>query len=944
MKLRAESSRTAIATFAAVAALASTAPAHAQNLSEASSEEQADADNASNEITVTGSRVARPGFQSPNPMSVLTTEDLESSAPSANIADAINQLPELAGSVSPANSRLANSSGAAGVNQLNLRNLGASRTLVLLDGRRMVGSTADGRVDINNIPQALISRVDVVTGGASAAYGSNAVSGVVNFILDKKFTGVKGTIDSGITQEGDNFNYSANVAAGFSFAGGRGHFIASGEWAHRDGVFTAREWNNRGYLRILNPEYSASTPNGQPQYLVRSGVGSNTLIPGGIITSGPLKGTYFGPGGSVNQFDYGSYSNSTHTIGGDWLLSDANRTAGAAATEDRRGAFGRISYEFSPAFNLYAEASYNWQTSLFSAFLHQGATTLKSTNAYLVNALGAEALEGLTTVSLNRTAPDWPALMNNNTRSVQRYTFGGDGEFEAFSNQARWSAYAQYGTTNAREQLLNNRHNARYAAAIDAVFAPDGNDMGVPAGTIVCASSLTNPSNGCAPINLIGTGVADPAGLAYAFGDVWRDQKLEQFVAGADLSATPFSTWAGDVSVALGAAYRHEKVSGFVPTEYQTGWAYGNFLATHGSDSVTEAYIEAVAPLGFGLEVNGAVRGINYSRSGYVTAWKLGGTWQPIPDVLFRATQSRDIREPNLSELYATGTSRTNNLTDPFTNETGVRFNETIVGNPNLRPEQGDSTTAGVVLRPRAIPSLSFSADWFQSKVKDAIASFAAQDIINLCYLGNQDFCAAYGPDTSEATVYTFLATRFNAQSVKVSGIDFALNYRLNIGDNGRLSFNANATRYLEHISTTGIPQDQVINTVGQLSGSTPTWSYRATLTYDTPVWAATLAGRGVSSGKWQNNYIECQSNCPVSTVDNPTIDVNHASAPIYIDANFRVKIGDRRLDKAELFLHVSNLFNSDPIMLPIASVAANMTYSDLLGRAFRVGIRFRTK
>ncbi|RYE51709.1 MAG: TonB-dependent receptor, partial [Rhizobiaceae bacterium] len=365
-------------------------------------------------------------------------------------------------------------------------------------------------------------------------------------------------------------------------------------------------------------------------------------------------------------------------------------------------------------------------------------------------------------------------------------------------------------------------------------------------------------------------------------------------------------------------AYRSEKVSGFVPTEFQTGWAYGNFLPTHGSDSVSEAYIETVVPLGLGVEVNGAVRGINYSRSGFVTAWKLGATWQPIPDILVRATQSRDIREPNLSELYATGTSRTNNLTDPFTGLAGVRFFETTVGNPNLRPEQGDSTTAGVVFRPRAIPGLSVSSDWFQSRVKDAIAAFSAQDIINLCYLGNNDFCSAYGPDPSGVNTYAFQATRFNASAVKVSGIDFAANYRLNIGDSGRLSLNANGTRYLEYRSETGIPQDQVINTVGQLSGSTPTWSYRATLTYDTPTWAATIAGRGVSSGKWQNNYVECRTNCPVSTVDNPTIDVNHASAPIYVDANLRFKIDDTRFEKAEFFIHVSNLFNSDPIMLPI--------------------------
>ena len=176
-----------------------------------------------NQIVVTGTRIVRDGFKSPTPLTVMTQEAIQNQSPTNNIADLINQMPALAGSTRPSNSRLAISSGLAGINTMNLRNLGEVRTLVLLDGRRSVGSTITGLVDINTFPQALVKSVEIVTGGASAAYGSDAVAGVVNYVLDKTYEGFKVNADTGITDKGDGFNYSFNAAIGKSFADGRGH-------------------------------------------------------------------------------------------------------------------------------------------------------------------------------------------------------------------------------------------------------------------------------------------------------------------------------------------------------------------------------------------------------------------------------------------------------------------------------------------------------------------------------------------------------------------------------------------------------------------------------------------------------------------------------------------------------------------------------------------------
>ncbi|PZO78586.1 MAG: TonB-dependent receptor [Sphingomonas hengshuiensis] len=921
------------------------------------------------EILVTGSRVVRDGFQSPTPLTVLTAQDIQNSSPTNNLADFVNQIPAVAGSLRPANSRLAISSGLAGINALNLRALGEIRTLVLLDGRRSVGSSVTGLVDINTFPQALVKSVEIVTGGASAAYGSDAVAGVVNFALDKTYEGLKVTADSGITEYGDGFNYSFSVAGGTSFAGGRGHVLLSGEVAHRDGIFQVdRAWNARGRVVVTNPTYTNT--NGQAQFLTLDRIGVANATPGGIIlnsaggTANRLRGLYFGPGGSVNQFNYGSFNSPalggatapTRTQGGDWQLNDQGRNIGLDADDDRHGVFGRVSYELADWITVFGEASYNWQKTLFNAGPQLSTTTtLRGDNAYLINTLGAARLAGITSVTLGTTAVDLPYRKNNSSREVQRYAIGAEGDFALFGNKAVWSAYGQYGETNAREQLRDIMNVTRMANATDAVFAPAGNALGVAAGTIVCRSTLTAPTNGCVPLNRLGIGVASQGAIDYALGDPYRDQTLKQTVAGINLSVVPFATWAGDVSVAVGGEYRKEEVSGNVPTEFQTGWSVGNFLPTFGSYDVKEAYLETVVPLGSGVEFNGAVRATDYSTSGYVTTWKVGTTWQPIDDIRFRVTRSRDIRAPNLSELFQAGTSRTNTLTDPFTGRTGVTFRETTTGNINLDPEVADSTSVGVVLQPRFLPGFSFSADGFLIELKDAIGQYFAQDIINRCFEGRQEFCSAYGPDPAGDRELFFRASPFNFARQTVRGIDLDATYRVALDEvfgnaPGNVTLKALGTRYIDNITDAGVPNVIPVDIVGQLGGSSlPKWIYRFNATYDTDSFAITGTARGVAGGTYANNYVVCSNDCPVGRPPSivsqfPTIDSNRIDGATYFDLNLTSRIDMGGGAKGELFFNVTNVFNGEPILLPETGLAANSTYSDLLGRSFRIGIRMQTR
>ncbi|BBB07062.1 TonB-dependent receptor plug domain-containing protein [Sphingopyxis sp. EG6] len=989
-------------------ALVHSAPVLAQETAApADSIEAADAD----QIIVTGSRVARDGFQAPTPLTVLSETEIQNSSPTNNIADFVNTLPSLAGSTRPSNSRLNISSGQAGINALNLRNLGSERTLILVNGRRSVGSTITGLVDINTIPQALISSVEVVTGGASAAYGSDAVAGVVNFALNNKFEGLKFEADSGITQEGDGFNYSFSAAAGMAFAGGRGHVLLSGEVAHNDGILQVdRDWNQIGFLRFENPAYLANANSGAPQYIFVRGAGPTNSTPGSIITNSAggaanrLRGIYFGSGGSVNQFVWGDLTFPVQTgtavplrtRGGDWRVNDSGRNIGLDPRDDRYGVFGRLSYEVGDNVELFAEAAYNKQEVLFNAGPNlQTGIVLNATgctqtpvpitcNAFLLNTLGAAALQGITSVTIATTSADLPFRGINNKREVQRYLIGAEGQFDAFGKTARWDIYGQYGRADLREQLRDIQNIARINAARDAAFAPAGS--GFPTGSIQCLINVdANPNNNdaaCVPLNRLGLGVADPAAIDYVLGDPYRKQRLEQMVVGANLSLTPFATWAGDVSIAVGAEYRKEKISGFVPDEFQpvptrdvngnvigatNRWSVGNYLPSFGSYNVKEAYLETVIPLGFGLEFNGAVRATDYSTAGYVTTWKAGATWQPIDDIRLRVTRSRDIRAPNLNDLFQAGTANSDSVSNPgFITGTspsfvpagqppqaGYSYSGFATGNTDLTPEKSDQWNVGAIFTPRFLPGFNLAVDYFDIRLKSGISAFSAQQIVNLCFLGEQAFCNAISVDPARtqnpAQPYLVILTRpFNAASQKVRGVDIDASYRIPMAQgSGAFTIRGLATRYLENRFNSGVPGTVVLNTVGVNGGqsSTPKWIYRVSAAYDDDDFSITAVGRGVSAGKYVANGIECQTTCPVSTVNAPTYERNRVKGAFYVDLNLTQKFSVGGDDgRGEFFINVTNLLNGDPILLPETGLAANSTYSDLLGRAFRVGVRFNLK
>lgn len=913
-------------------------------------------------IVVTGSRIVRNGNDAPTPVSVVSGEEISTEAP-ANIADFVNTLPSVSGSQTAVSNSGSLSNGQTGVSALNLRNLGQNRTLILVNGQRSVASTSSGLVDVNTIPQALIERVEVVTGGASSVYGSDAVAGVVNFVLDTDFTGISADYEYGVTTYGDIPNHKMSLTLGTPFANDRGHVVVSAEYFTQEGKHTIdRDWNDSGYFQINNPAYTPT--NGQPQRLIQSGIGSSNFTPGGLITAGPRRGTYFGQidpatgRPTLNQLAYGTVSGQW-MIGGDYDVTSANHRGSnsLANDEDRVSLFGRAEYEFAPWFTLFGQASYNTFKGL--SFYQQTPSVnlaIRSDNAFLPAALYNAA--GTTSYTIGTSNAGIPAGGGKTKREVERYVVGGSGGFDIGAIGWNWDGYYQYGKTTSNELLTNSWRADRMNAAQDAVFDRAGN--------IVCRVNIdTNPANdqpGCVPLNRIGIGGVTQEALEWLFALYpERTQYIKQEVAGLNFATSDlFENWAGPVSLAFGGEWRKESVSGTTDqNQYSTNpnlfWLYGNFRVTDGSYTVKEAYAELLFPLYDGLEFNGAVRVTDYSTSGTVTTWKAGLVAEPFDDLRLRGTVSRDIRAPNIAELYDPGTARTNAVNVPVATG-GVRADEFIqqfAGNPALTPEVAKTYGIGAVYTPSFVPGLALTVDYFDIEVEDAISMIAAQTTVDFCFdQGQQSFCDNINYLAGSTTdISTIDITNYNFASQTSRGIDFEASYRRAIGS-GDLSLRALGTYTIENVTDNGI--DPITDdTAGTYF--LPDLQYRFSVGYDMDSgFGASLVGRGHTGGTYDNDWIECQTACPF--IQDPvlrsfyrTINDNDVPGALYFDTNFNYDFELQGV-QAQFLFAVKNVFDRDPELVgngpdgnnTPAYPQTNRSRYDTFGRTFRLGVRLR--
>ncbi len=931
------------------------------------------------EVVVSASRITTAGFNAPTPTTVLGVEAIQKSA-EPNIFTSIAQLPSLQGSTGTTVNNGNTSTGATGLSALNMRGLGTARTLTLIDGQRVVGAYVTGITDVSQFPQLLIQRVDVVNGGASASYGSDAVAGVVNFITETRFKGVKANIQAGQTTYGDGRKRNIQAAYGTTLFGGRGHLTTSLEYYKNDGIsgalLSAVPLNGRPALDLSGvASYNsvAATPAGTPQFHYIRGYAQNiTRGRNGLITSGPLQGIAFGVGGAPYTFKYGGTGTPNRTAGGGVVgcigticeggeTSNAGGQSALDAELERKVAYGRFSFEVNDNLELFMTVNIADVATVTAPT--RGAPrpnlTAQCDNAFLDPSIPALCAASRVTSFIYGT---YGQNLNhdthvNNSRRQQRFVIGANGTFNLGDREWSYDSYFQHGQGLTDVNITDITLTGRYNAATDAIRQN---------GVIVCRSAVAR-SAGCLPFNPFGDVQNSEAALRWIAPAIGPHSYTyqRQDAASFAINGTPFSLPAGDVAIAAGVEWREEYFktygdpygAGFansplsadypfdpVLTAAGGNWFAGNFYNGRGRYDVREGFMEAAIPLwksdSLGeADLSLAIRETNYSTSGSVTTWKAGGTWAtPIGGLRLRGVRSRDIRAPNLQELYAAPVVM-NNFVTRRQDGASIQILNRAVGNPNLKPEISDNSEFGVVYQPPWAPGLNVSVDYYKIKVAGAIQSLTNQQIVDLCFNGNQDACANVflngTPGTSNPS-YVLVAP-LNLAAIETDGLDVEAGYRLRFEDwnlpiPGELQLRALYTYTFNYTQNTGVIGQPIAYLAGQNGGDIPNWKAYLQQTWKLDRLQITATERLVSDGVINNNYVVCQvGGCPATTIQNPTSDFNEIPGIAYVDlgASFDLDSG------VQLYGKIDNVANKRP-----PSYAGGLY--DQLGRRYSIGARLK--
>jgi outer membrane receptor protein involved in Fe transport len=758
----------------------------------------------SESIIVTGSRVISDAGNSPTPVTVVSTKQLRDTTPS-NLADGLNKLPVFQGSQTIG--RPGDGQGNYSSNVLNLRNFGVQRTLVLLDGHRAPPSNADGTVDIDTLPQMLVSRIDIVTGGASAVYGSDAVTGVVNFVLDKKFTGFKTDLNAGISTYGDAMNYNIGAAGGTDLFGGRGHLEAALEWRRRDPVNqSARPYGPAANYGALAGTGTAANP----YNIIPNGRRPNSSFGGVVqncVPACPLAaGTQFAADGILSPFNPGTpgatdgHGNSTAgtsnlNSGGD----GAYNPYGTLFNGYHQGTmFGRFSYDLTDTVTFYlqgqgAEAySFGWY---FPQKIQPGAgqaDLFYKNNPFLSPAVQARLGNDGTNPLQNPTAN--PVVQPYNTFQLGAFLVGnGQTEMNATGSVNRvlsmqtgldgtvlngrfnWGLFYTHAENRLAVDLVNNQNLQRMYAAQDAVRLPDGTMACYAATQAATAARYAD----CVPIDPFGPTAVSWDAFRYVFQTTAFHQTNVLDDLGGSIAGRVADGWAGPINAALSAEMRFNAydVSSNVPSSTFvdcTGLRLCNaalplysqavLQPVHASNDVWEVALETEVPVARNLplvqafDVNLAGRYTDYSVSGSVQSWKIGFNWNAIDSLRLRGTTSIDIRAPTLDDLFRPATLLQNVFTDlhipdpaksqvPTPQYYAGTTTYSSQGNSKLVPEVSRTYTIGAVWTPGFAAGLTMSLDYYRIHMANAIGAIAPSITIQtICEQsgGTSIYCANY--------------------------------------------------------------------------------------------------------------------------------------------------------------------------------------------------------
>ncbi len=887
---------------------------------------QEDEDSLLEEVTVTASRLRQSGFDAPTPVTVLGVEDMQVRG-TTNVADIINEVPAFTPTLTPQSTVL--NSRQNGVNGLDLRGLGPNRNLILVNGRRHVPFDEFGIVDINAIPSIAVKRIEIVTGGASAAWGSDAVSGVVNIIYDTDLEGGKIEAQYGESDAGDAENARISGAFGNHFSDDRGHFMVAFEYFDNDGIPEAkvRDWVRKHPGLLVNP-LDTGPNDGIPQFVIRNDATLFLASPNGVtLPLGlPTDNLEFLPDGTAIPRALGIPGGNLMQGGSGSFLPDRDALD---IPVERQSILGTLDYQFTDHVRFFSEASYTKSETrgqIVDAFMFGG--TIFSGNPYLPASV-QETMDvtGVPFLVLFRTFEEFPPISSVNENENKRVVIGLDGEF---GNNWWWETYYQYGRAKFSNDQANNLLTANLANAANAVVDP-------VSGEIVCAANAGGAGGapGCVPINLFGKGSPSQAAIDYITATGMALTTLKQQVVSATIGGDIFEGWAGPISAAFGAEFRDESLDRTVDDNNDNfRFLITNAQPLSGDIDIKELFTEVLVPLISGkqeLNFNGAVRWADYSTVGSTVSWKGGLVYQPTASWMFRGSVSQDIRAPSIGETFLETLLLFDDVTNPFTG--GQDFIQVFnTGNENLKEEEAITTTVGVVWSPTQA-DLQFSVDWYNIDLEDGIGSISNQEIVNRCAAGAQEFCELidFAPNGS---ITSLTNTLLNLGTFEVEGVDIAASYRVPLGS-GSFGFNLLGSYLIKKdIAPQGADPVDVVGELSVLSGfGTPEWKTRLGASYDQGPWGLYGQVRYISSGKYDPNWGPEQ----LSPED------NSIGAQYYFDLSAYYRFGMGSLDKLELYGGVSNLFDRNPPVVPvdfISNIATNPTHYDVIGRRYYMGIR----